>query len=162
MFGRKRHRSPPPINKAATMNVGAGQYVSNNVAITIFPIIPPNRAATIDIAIPVALNEKNRTILIYFTLNEKTSYLKLVGNISVIRQSRAAFPQEITPLNIAEMTKFCVLFTTKYIQAEHIPEVTVLKTERNAFLTICFTLNIVNLCLKESFDFFQAESNKIS
>lgn len=38
------------------MNVGAGQYKSSNVAITMFPIIPPNRAATIDIAIPVALN----------------------------------------------------------------------------------------------------------
>lgn len=55
MFGKNKHNNPPPINKTATINVGAGQYKSNNVAITIFPIIPPNRAATIDIATPVAL-----------------------------------------------------------------------------------------------------------
>lgn len=55
VLGRNRHNIPPPINRAATMKVGAGQYVSNNMAITILPIIPPRRAATIDIATPVAL-----------------------------------------------------------------------------------------------------------
>lgn len=60
MFGKKRHNSPPNINKAATINVGAGQYMSNRDAITIFPIIPPSRAATIDIATPVALFNKKK------------------------------------------------------------------------------------------------------
>lgn len=40
------------------MNVGAGQYRSSKVAITILPTIPPKRAATIDIATPVALKQK--------------------------------------------------------------------------------------------------------
>lgn len=48
-----------PIKRAATMNVGAGQYQSSNVAITMLPIMPPNLAATIEIATPVAL--KNRS-----------------------------------------------------------------------------------------------------
>lgn len=43
------------INKNATMKVGAGQYRSNSVAMTILPMIPPNLAATIDTATPVAL-----------------------------------------------------------------------------------------------------------
>lgn len=43
------------MSKAATMNVGAGQYISNKVAMTMLPIIPPSRAATIEIATPVAL-----------------------------------------------------------------------------------------------------------
>lgn len=64
------------------MNVGAGQYMSNSCAMTILPIIPPRRAATIDIAIPVAR--------------------KWVGKTSVIRQSNAALPQLITPLKKAE------------------------------------------------------------
>lgn len=59
VLGRNRHNSPPPINSAATMNVGAGQYKSSNVAITMLPIIPPKRAATIEIATPVALQKKN-------------------------------------------------------------------------------------------------------
>lgn len=46
------------------------------------PIIPPRRAATIEMAIPVARRG--------------------VGKTSVIKQSRAAFPQLITPLKIAE------------------------------------------------------------
>lgn len=49
------------IRRNATMNVGAGQYRSKSVAITILPIIPPNRAATIDIATPVALWKNNVT-----------------------------------------------------------------------------------------------------
>lgn len=44
-----------PINKEATINVGAGQYISIREAITTFPTIPPNLAAAIDIATPVAL-----------------------------------------------------------------------------------------------------------
>lgn len=43
------------MSRAATMKVGAGQYISSSVAITMLPIIPPNRAATIEIATPVAL-----------------------------------------------------------------------------------------------------------
>lgn len=34
VFGRNRHIKPPPASNAATMNVGAGQYVSRSVAIT--------------------------------------------------------------------------------------------------------------------------------
>lgn len=87
VFGRVRHKRPPPekvaiagngcsqndikcmhcipIRRAATINVGAGQYQSRSVAMTMFPIIPPNRAATIDIATPVAL----KRLLIIKTLN---------------------------------------------------------------------------------------------
>lgn len=75
-----------PIRRAATMKVGAGQYMSKSWAITILPIIPPRRAATIDIAIPVARN--------------------CVGNTSVMRQSKAALPQLIAPLKIADTVKF--------------------------------------------------------
>lgn len=42
------------------MNVGAGQYESKSVAITTLPIMPPRRAATIDIATPVALKSKSK------------------------------------------------------------------------------------------------------
>lgn len=60
------------MRRAATMNVGAGQYMSRSVAITMLPIIPPNRAATMDIATPVALEKmsqsnKNRVILAIYT-----------------------------------------------------------------------------------------------
>lgn len=55
VFGSIRDMRPPPANNIATMNVGAGQYKSSKVAITTFPMIPPRRAATIDIATPVAL-----------------------------------------------------------------------------------------------------------
>jgi hypothetical protein len=44
-----------PIRSPATINVGAGQYISNRVAITMLPMIPPSLAATMDIATPVAL-----------------------------------------------------------------------------------------------------------
>lgn len=57
VFGKKRHMRPPPASKTATINVGAGQYISSRVAITTLPIIPPRRAATIEIATPVALKE---------------------------------------------------------------------------------------------------------
>lgn len=55
VFGSNKLIKPPPANRTATINVGAGQYRSSNVEITTFPIIPPKRAATIDIATPVAL-----------------------------------------------------------------------------------------------------------
>lgn len=55
VFGRNKQRRPPPIRSVATMNVGAGQYMSSSVAITILPIIPPRRAATMEMATPVAL-----------------------------------------------------------------------------------------------------------
>uniref|UniRef100_A0A182VAJ0 Uncharacterized protein n=1 Tax=Anopheles merus TaxID=30066 RepID=A0A182VAJ0_ANOME len=62
VFGRNRHIRPPPASRTATMNVGAGQYRSSRVAITTLPMIPPNRAATIEIATPVALqNKQNRS-----------------------------------------------------------------------------------------------------
>lgn len=77
---------PLPIRRAATMKVGAGQYTSKSWAMTILPIIPPRRAATIDMAIPVARN--------------------CVGNTSVMRQSSAALPQLIAPLKIADTVKF--------------------------------------------------------
>lgn len=41
------------------MKVGAGQYMSKSVAITMLPMMPPNLAATIDIATPVALQKNN-------------------------------------------------------------------------------------------------------
>lgn len=34
VLGRNRHNKPPPARRAATINVGAGQYVSRSVAIT--------------------------------------------------------------------------------------------------------------------------------
>lgn len=55
VFGSIKLIRPPPANRMATINVGAGQYKSSRVAITTFPIMPPRRAATIDIATPVAL-----------------------------------------------------------------------------------------------------------
>lgn len=55
VFGSIKHNNPPPASNTETMNVGAGQYRSNNWAITMFPIIPPSRADIIDIATPVAL-----------------------------------------------------------------------------------------------------------
>lgn len=76
VFGKKRHIRPPPANRTATMNVGAGQYVSNNVAITTFPIIPPRRAATIEIATPVAL--------FYFKQKNTIKYLISVYLKSII------------------------------------------------------------------------------
>ncbi len=93
------------------MNVGAGQYMSSNVAMTTFPIIPPNRAATIEIATPVAR--------------------RFVGNTSVIRQSNEALPHAMIPVKIAETIKFCCLFVTKYMPAEHRPAVNVLKIRKN-------------------------------
>lgn len=90
------------------MKVGAGQYMSRSWAITMFPIIPPRRAATMEIAIPVAR--------------------RCVGKTSVIRQSSAAFPQLITPLKKAETIRLCVLLYTKYNPTEHSPDESVLNT----------------------------------
>lgn len=111
VFGKNKHNNPPPIKRAATMNVGAGQYMSKSWAITMFPMIPPRRAATMEIAIPVAR--------------------RCVGNTSVIRQSKAAFPQLITPLNIAETIKLWCLLYTKYNPIEHRPDENVLNTKKN-------------------------------
>lgn len=55
VFGSIKHIKPPPANRTATINVGAGQYKSSNWAITILPMMPPSRAEIIDIATPVAL-----------------------------------------------------------------------------------------------------------
>lgn len=57
-------------------------------------------------------------------------HLKLVGNISVMRQSSAAFPQLMTPLNTAETNRFCSLLRTKNMAVEQRPENTVLNTEK--------------------------------
>lgn len=57
------------------------------------------------------------------------TYRKFVGNTSVIKQSNAALPHEITELNTADTTKLWNLFRTKYILAAHIPDENVLKTE---------------------------------
>ena len=73
-------------------------------------MIPPRRAATMDIAIPVAR--------------------KLVGKTSVMRQSRAALPQLMTPLNVAETIRFVVLLYTKYRPTAQAPEDRVLKTKK--------------------------------
>jgi hypothetical protein len=59
----------------------------------------------------------------------KQSYLKLVGNISVMRQSRAALPQLITLLNTADTIRFCFELVTKYIPVAQRPDEKVLKTE---------------------------------
>jgi hypothetical protein len=62
-------------------------------------------------------------------LKRKQSYLKFVGNISVIRQSSAALPQLITLLNTADTIRFCFVLVTKYIPLAQRPEENVLKTE---------------------------------
>lgn len=46
-----------------------------------------------------------------------------------MRQSNAALPHDITPLNTADTTKFWTLLNTQYIDAEHNPADTVLNTE---------------------------------
>lgn len=111
VLGKNRHIRPPPASRIATMKVGAGQYRSRSVAITTFPMIPPRRAATIEMATPVAL--------------------RFVGKTSVMRQSREAFPIEITPLKIAETARFWCLFVTRYIEAEQRPADIVLNTRKN-------------------------------
>lgn len=58
VFGSSRLIRPPPARRMATINVGAGQYKSRSVEMTTLPIMPPKRAATIDIATPVALECK--------------------------------------------------------------------------------------------------------
>lgn len=87
-------------------------------------MIPPRRAATIEIAIPVARRG--------------------VGKTSVIRQSKAAFPQLITPLKIAETMRLWCLLYTKYNPIEQSPDESVLNTankylfELNLYLFILF------------------------
>lgn len=58
------------------------------------------------------------------------NYLKLVGNTSVMRQSRAALPQEMTELNTALTIRLLVLLYTKNIPAEHRPADSVENTRR--------------------------------
>lgn len=49
----------------------------------------------------------------------------------MIRQSKAALPQEITELNVAETIRLCVLLYTKYMDAAQAPDAKVLNTARN-------------------------------
>lgn len=56
-------------------------------------------------------------------------YLKFVGKISVIKQSKAALPQLIALLNMADTTKFCLLFVISDKPTAHIPDAIVLNTE---------------------------------
>lgn len=74
-------------------------------------MMPPNLAKTIEIATPVAR--------------------KCVGNTSVIKQSRAAFAQLMTALNVALTMRFSILFVTKNMTAEQIPADTVPATRKN-------------------------------
>lgn len=64
-------------------------------------MMPPNRAATIEMATPVAR--------------------KCVGKTSVIKQSSAAFAQLMTALNVALTIRFSILLVTKYMTAEQRP-----------------------------------------
>lgn len=57
-------------------------------------------------------------------------YLKEVGNISVIKQSKAAFPQLITPEKTAETMRLSRALCTKYMPMAHNPAENVLKTVR--------------------------------
>uniref|UniRef100_A0A8D8GNX6 (northern house mosquito) hypothetical protein n=1 Tax=Culex pipiens TaxID=7175 RepID=A0A8D8GNX6_CULPI len=59
------------------------------------------------------------------------TYLRFVGKTSVMRQSREAFPIEITPLKTAETARFWCLFVTRYIEAEQRPADIVLNTRKN-------------------------------
>jgi hypothetical protein len=72
-------------------------------------------------------------------VRRKQSYLKFVGNISVIRQSSAALPQLITLLNTADTIRFCFVLVTKYIPLAQRPEENVLKTEtgKNYHMRTC-------------------------
>ena len=80
---------------------------------TMLPMMPPSLAATIEMAMPVAR--------------------RFVGKTSVMRQSRAALPQLITPLKIAETITFWYLLYTKYSPIEHAPDDSVLKTNEKDF-----------------------------
>lgn len=51
------------------MNVGAGQYISSSDAITILPTMPPNLAATIEIATPVALKHRQNELIVEIKMN---------------------------------------------------------------------------------------------
>lgn len=60
----------------------------------------------------------------------------MVGKISVMRQSNAALPHDITPLNTAETTKFWTLLNTQYMDAEHNPADTVLNTKKKEHILL--------------------------
>lgn len=65
VLGNSKLIKPPPARRTATMKVGAGQYKSSNVEMTTLPMMPPRRAATIDIATPVALHvHKTKSFII--------------------------------------------------------------------------------------------------
>lgn len=72
-------------------------------------------------------------------LRRMQSYLKFVGNISVIRQSSAALPQLITLLNTADTIRFCFVLVTKYMPLAQRPEENVLNTEtgKNSHIMSC-------------------------
>lgn len=74
MFGKNKQSSPPPTRRTATMNVGAGQYKSSSVAITMLPTMPPKRAATIDIATPVALKQKKIQYIIECSVDKRNIF----------------------------------------------------------------------------------------
>lgn len=92
-----------------------------------------------DIATPVALQIKTEShyshphILIHLvcTRINKRSYLRCVGNTSVIKQSNEAFPHAMTPVNMAETIKFCCLLITKYMPAAQMAADTVLNIMKN-------------------------------
>lgn len=61
----------------------------------------------------------------------RKTYLRCVGKTSVIRQSNDALPQAMTPVKNADTMKFCCLFMTKYIPAEHTAADIVLNIRKN-------------------------------
>lgn len=60
------------------------------------------------------------------------THLRFVGKISVMRQSNAALPQEMTELKTADTIKLWYLLYTKYKDAAQTPEVNVLNTENKS------------------------------
>lgn len=76
------------------------------------------------------------------------TYLKFVGKTSVIKQSNAALPHDITELNTADTTKLCNLFLMKYILAAHSPDENVLNTE-NLILSFIYYQNISKRVFEE-------------
>lgn len=70
----------------------------------------------------------------------------------MIRQSRAAFPHEITPLKTAETIKLCNLLYTKYMAEAHRPEVNVLKTGKKTISINILRFNyLFNVIPKKNF-----------
>lgn len=89
-------------------------------------MIPPILAATIEIATPVAR--------------------KLVGNTSVMRQSRAALAQLMTALNVALTMRFSILFVTRYMTAEQRPAVKVPATRKNFRPSLSMPMTAMMFC----------------